>query len=177
MGSRGAQRQGEAPHLHPHSQAAKASFQEQMVSLALCCLCQASHGWSSNRTRHSGQTGAVFFLSPGSGSVLQSEADLFDCTEWPSRCWDTFHKPHCALGRASLCAHWARGLCSLPLLLPGQSNELGLSLLEWSGRNRTPSSPKITLEAMLHLFRGNYFSSPFRKKHTAKLTLPCSVTL
>lgn len=109
--------------------------------------------------------------------TAQSEAVFFDCAECPSRCWDTFHRPHCALGRASLHAHWAQGLCSLAFLLPGQSNELGLFSLEWSGRKRTPSSRKITLEAMLHLFRGNYFSSPFRKKHTAKLTLPCSVTI
>lgn len=109
--------------------------------------------------------------------TAQSEAVFFDCIEWPSRCWDTFHRPHYALGRASLYAHWAQGLCSFPFLLPGQSNELGLSSLEWSGRKRTPSSCKITLKAMLHLFRGNYFSSPFRKKHTAKLTLPCSVTV
>lgn len=74
-------------------------------------------------------------------------------------------------------AHWAQRLCSLQLLLPDQSDELGLSSLEWSGRKRSPSSRKITLEAMLHLFRGNYFSSPFRRKHTAKLTLPCSVTV
>lgn len=76
-----------------------------------------------------------------------------------------------------MCAQWARDLGSLLLLLPGQSNELGLSSPEWSGRRRTASSRRITLEAMLRLFRGNYFSSPFRKKHTAKWSLPCSVTV